>query len=165
MSSVEMRELLEFLGSRYTHARRELDEIRVRALELVVAACVTDVRAAASREPEPAPVLSEESTISVPSVSEPPVPPSVPEEPTPTEEESAAAFWAELEAEGEEQEEPEPEEQTERGPAVDREPASDVGHPTGPLVWPPAGGEDVHEEPVRGSWERPDADPEEPPTG
>jgi hypothetical protein len=138
MTSGDVLDLLQFLGSRYAQARRELDEIRVRALELVVAACVSESRERPPGEmpppsPSSAPVLSEEAALR----EEPP--PVVPAEPGPEPEPEAPVP---------------PESPQERGPAVDREP--EVEHQTGPLVWPPAGGEDVPEEPVRGSWDPPD---------
>lgn len=40
----EIHDLLRFLGSRYERARSEQDEVRVRALELVVAACINESR-------------------------------------------------------------------------------------------------------------------------
>lgn len=40
----EVDNFLSFLGSRYAKARTELDEVRIRAMELVLAACVTELR-------------------------------------------------------------------------------------------------------------------------
>lgn len=40
----QVDDFLYFLGSRYAKARTELDEVRIRALELVLAACVTELR-------------------------------------------------------------------------------------------------------------------------
>ena len=37
-------DFLNFLGSRYAKARTELDEVRIRAMELVLAACITELR-------------------------------------------------------------------------------------------------------------------------
>lgn len=42
MSPVD--DFLNFLGSRYAKARTELDEVRIRAMELVLAACITELR-------------------------------------------------------------------------------------------------------------------------
>jgi hypothetical protein len=40
---MDNRILLDFLASRYARAQRELDELRQRGLELVIAACAADV--------------------------------------------------------------------------------------------------------------------------
>lgn len=40
----EVQHFLNFLGSRYAKARTELDEVRIRAMEIVLAACVTELR-------------------------------------------------------------------------------------------------------------------------
>lgn len=72
----DVRQLLGFLGARYERAQGDVDELRLRALELVIAACVSAENRTGGGEPEAAaapaaPVLSEADLAAVPQGPEP----------------------------------------------------------------------------------------------
>jgi hypothetical protein len=157
--------LLRFLGSRYDAARSQADELRMRALELVIAGCVIDVRdhpvsaAVADVLAPPAvvePLADEEPASDVPAW---PLPNDEPDElPAPEPDP-----WSE-EPEPEPLPEPEPTPQHElqdlmpptNAPpeaATEPEPAFEERPPV-PQP-PPLSTETAPGEPLRGSWEPP----------
>ena len=164
--SSEMLELLRLLGTRYEEARRDLDELRVRALELVVAACVAESRERPIGEiPPPGrmrePLLTDEVTAVkvAPSGTLGEGPVATPEPETEPEPESAPRLEPDLD----EVSEPEPVQLPAReseATVVDSPETDEMGG----AHWPPRPVEASDEppvddrppeEPVRGAWEPP----------
>jgi hypothetical protein len=124
---------LHFLGSRYAEAAGQLDEIRTRALELVVAACVAEAHPATPGEmPPPGPAVTGLTDQDL-------APPLVAEE-TP---------WWRSEAAPVREPEPLPE----PGAPGDGTRPPESGEPWSGA--PPAPSEEPPPEPVRGAWEPP----------